>query len=118
MTCAEAKLLPMFLKSLQSPAKASPHKSRRALSFEGCPEFLLGKRNLPHDRKLHLEIVHFLHVFAPALAGWDNGAVDDLDASWLCAVTPSHFGIHLADIPIDGDITVLLVHVVRVCAAF
>merc|ERR1712216_882666 len=42
--------------------------------------------------------------------------MDDLDRSRLRAVATGHLLVHLADSAVDGHVTVLLVHVVRVGA--
>mmetsp|Transcript_123070 Transcript_123070/g.348803 ORF Transcript_123070/g.348803 Transcript_123070/m.348803 type:complete len:225 (+) Transcript_123070:98-772(+) len=89
----------------------------RARRLEGGAKPFVDERPLPDDRELQLRVVHLLHMISPALRWCENCGVDDLNAPWLRTVPTCHFAVHLADSAVDGDVAVLLVHVVRVRAA-
>mmetsp|Transcript_8627 Transcript_8627/g.18937 ORF Transcript_8627/g.18937 Transcript_8627/m.18937 type:complete len:204 (+) Transcript_8627:99-710(+) len=87
-----------------------------AVGLEGGAVLLGQERDLPDDRELQLRVVHLLDVVAPARGGRDRRGVDDLDGARVGTVAAGHLGVELADGAVDGDVAVLLVHVVRVGA--
>jgi len=95
----------------------SAHKSHWSVSLVCCPESLDCHWHFPHNWELQLGIVHLLHMFASALTSRENGSVDYLDGARLGTVAACHLRVHLADGTIDGNVTVFLVHVVRVGTA-
>ncbi len=47
------------------------------------------------------------------LRGADERCLDDVNGVVLCAVSPRHFHVELADGSIQRDIAILLVHIVE-----
>uniref|UniRef100_A0A7N0T4U6 Uncharacterized protein n=1 Tax=Kalanchoe fedtschenkoi TaxID=63787 RepID=A0A7N0T4U6_KALFE len=61
---------------------------------------------------LIFELWNCLVLFPLAQLGWDGGSLDDQNAGEPHSVTRSHLSVHLLNNPVQGGVTVLLVHVV------
>ena len=86
------------------------------MGLEGRAVLLRQDRDLPDNRELQRGVMHLLHVVAPARGGRDRRGVDDLDGARVSTMAARHLRVELADGAVDGHVTVLLVHVVRVRA--
>ena len=64
------------------------------------------------QRELDLAVVHLGDKGPPALAGGHGLAPDDLDGVGPGSVPGSHVSVALGDGTVDGEVTVLSVHVV------
>lgn len=84
-----------------------------ASGLEGRTE-LLGRWAVDAVQQTELDVVgvELLGVDALGLGGLEDGGLDDLDRRAASAVAGGEISIHLLDGASEGDVTVLLVHVV------
>lgn len=92
--------------------------SRRTVRVECGAPFFRDQRQLADDGEFELRPMHLQGVRTTAFGVLNYGGSNDLDGSWLGAMATSHFGVHLANGAVDGNIPILLVHIMSIGSAF
>jgi len=96
-----------------SITKSLEHSDRGAVGLEEGPELgLAGTSKLVGDGELNASIVELLGVGTLAGSERNSGSPNDADLGKANAVPGGHLVVHLGNSTVEGEVTVLLVHVV------
>jgi len=90
------------------------HKRRRALGVEHGTEALVHERYFSHLWEAQFSPVHLDGVGSTAVRVLHYRGLNNLNGARLRAVTTGHLRVQLLHSPIDGHVTILLVHVVGI----